>query len=251
MKPAEVTHVESLGAAISDCREDFEAVAKLLFRLLGNRRQCVKSLIETCEDTSEEGDVRVLAMRFLAALRDQKSALRLIRILEDSSEDIFIRDQASRAAADMESVAAASQFLKLFTTSRDDVVRECSARALGESISRAASKVLIAALSNVGESLAVRLAVIEALGIARTRAALPALLECLKDENVLIRGEAAWALGQLGDRRAEAALRKGLEDHELVPNYVTVSALCKEALESLSGPAPKRRKGARKSDVSR
>ncbi len=50
-----------------------------------------------------------------------------------------------------------------------------------------------------------------ALGNSGDRAAVPALVKALGDEEPLVRGHAAWALGQLGGEEAQAALAEALE----------------------------------------
>jgi epoxyqueuosine reductase len=50
-----------------------------------------------------------------------------------------------------------------------------------------------------------------ALGNAGDRAAVPALVEALSDLEPLVRGHAAWALGRLGGKEAQAALRTACE----------------------------------------
>jgi epoxyqueuosine reductase len=52
-----------------------------------------------------------------------------------------------------------------------------------------------------------------ALGNIRSIEAVPALIGALHDEESLVRGHAAWALGQLGSKRATAALKSRLR-HE-------------------------------------
>ena len=47
-----------------------------------------------------------------------------------------------------------------------------------------------------------------ALGNLKSREAVPSLVRALDDEEPLVRGHAAWALGQIGTREAEARLRE-------------------------------------------
>jgi epoxyqueuosine reductase len=47
-----------------------------------------------------------------------------------------------------------------------------------------------------------------ALGNLKSRAAVPALVRALDDEEALVRGHVAWALGQIGTSEAEAGLRE-------------------------------------------
>jgi epoxyqueuosine reductase len=51
-----------------------------------------------------------------------------------------------------------------------------------------------------------------ALGNSGDRTAVPALVEALHHEESLVRGHAAWALGQLGGEQARHALEAGLLD---------------------------------------
>jgi epoxyqueuosine reductase len=50
-----------------------------------------------------------------------------------------------------------------------------------------------------------------ALGNSKSREAIPALIHALNDEEPLVRGHAAWALGQIGSRPAITALRGRLQ----------------------------------------
>ncbi|MGH7810559.1 MAG: tRNA epoxyqueuosine(34) reductase QueG [Candidatus Binatia bacterium] len=50
-----------------------------------------------------------------------------------------------------------------------------------------------------------------ALGNIKDRAAIPALIRALDDEEPLVRGHAAWALGQIGTEAAREALQRRLE----------------------------------------
>ena len=46
------------------------------------------------------------------------------------------------------------------------------------------------------------------------QAAVPALISALDDEEPLVRGHVAWALGQLGGDEAKGALKRRLEIEE-------------------------------------
>jgi epoxyqueuosine reductase len=49
-----------------------------------------------------------------------------------------------------------------------------------------------------------------ALGNAKSHEALPALIRALDDEEALVRGHVAWALGQIGSPKGISALQKRL-----------------------------------------
>jgi epoxyqueuosine reductase len=50
-----------------------------------------------------------------------------------------------------------------------------------------------------------------ALGNLRSTTAVPALIGALSDREALVRGHAAWALGEIGNRNATAHLERALE----------------------------------------
>ena len=50
-----------------------------------------------------------------------------------------------------------------------------------------------------------------ALGNIKSPEALPALIAALDDDEALVRGHVAWALGRIGGIEAAAALRRRLE----------------------------------------
>ena len=54
-----------------------------------------------------------------------------------------------------------------------------------------------------------------ALGNSGDPRAVPALVQQLDDDDELVRGHVAWALGELGGQRAEKALRDRLEAEEV------------------------------------
>ena len=58
-----------------------------------------------------------------------------------------------------------------------------------------------------------------ALGNSKDPNAVPALIEALDDEEPLVRGHVAWALGQIGDDRAFAALEQARQT-EIDPNVL-------------------------------
>ncbi len=75
-----------------------------------------------------------------------------------------------------------------------------------------------------------------ALGNARDPIAVPALARALGDEEPLVRGHAAWALGQIGGRTPRAALERALphEPEEAVAEEIK-AALAEEGKEGKEG----------------
>ncbi len=68
-----------------------------------------------------------------------------------------------------------------------------------------------------------------ALGNSGVQAAVPALISALDDEEPLVRGHVAWALGQLGGDKAKEALKRRLE----IEKVAEVRGELKDALASL------------------
>ena len=75
-----------------------------------------------------------------------------------------------------------------------------------------------------------------ALGNWKNRAAVPALKKALNDDESLVRGHAAWALGQIGGKAARKALQTRLD----VESYTEVITEIKDALDQ-SLPKDRRR----------
>ena len=69
-----------------------------------------------------------------------------------------------------------------------------------------------------------------ALGNSGSPAAIPALIDALNDDEPLIRGHAAWALGKLGGTEAETALKNALDSEA----DAEVIAEIERAIEMLS-----------------
>ena len=73
--------------------------------------------------------------------------------------------------------------------------------------------------------------VIVAIGNWGSRAAMPALKKALVDDEPLIRGHAAWALGQIGGKQAEQVL----QTHRQLENDAEVTLEIQDALHNING----------------
>jgi epoxyqueuosine reductase len=71
-----------------------------------------------------------------------------------------------------------------------------------------------------------------ALGNIKSREAIPALINALDDGEPLVRGHAAWALGQIGSRSAVTALRGRLQ----IENDAEVHSEIDDAIRVASEP---------------
>ncbi|HPQ39643.1 MAG TPA: HEAT repeat domain-containing protein [bacterium] len=70
-----------------------------------------------------------------------------------------------------------------------------------------------------------KIAAARALGFMRAEPALPDLITLLDDESSHVRGNAAYALGLMGDDAANAALKKATQDSDELVRYFAEEAL--------------------------
>ena len=191
---------------------------------LGTRSaSSVQRLLEMLQD--EGSEVRAAAATALIEIQPDPAALLtpLARLLSD--KDRLVSDAAARALAKVGQLA-----LPVLATSLKDAspeARRGGAVALGQLHGvPGAVAALIGAVAD--QSVDVRRVVVSALrrqaerpldgrgkrGISPALAAVPVLLECLKDEDGIVREEAAGAIGNVGPgaRSAAAALLARLKD---------------------------------------
>jgi len=116
--------------------------------------------------------------------------------------------------------------------------RKAAAYALGCLVDRDAIVGLCRVLDSSTEDSSVRGQAAEALGYLGDRSAYPHLIEAASDPSAEVRYWAVFALGQLGDHRAEPLLdRLRKEDPGQLQGWGTVAEEAARALEALRGSA--------------
>ena len=109
--------------------------------------------------------------------------------------------------------------------------RKMAAWTLGMgSVSAAARAALERTLSSKTEHADVRAQAAEGLGTLARKASLPVLHHALTDAESKIRFWAAYALGEIGDRRALAALQTLTKDRTKVEGFGTVGSEARSAI---------------------
>lgn len=177
-------------------------------------KKAVGPLIQALQD----GDnvVRAEAARALGEINDSSAVDPLVGILGDN--DNVVRSQAMDALAAMG--RPASQALIIVLESGSELMRQGAAEVLGEIKEERAIEPLIVAF----QSKDMREFAVQALvNINRSRAVEP-FIQLLQDHNQTsdIRADAAWALGEVGDAKANEALLQAMSAEE--DNDVRINA---------------------------
>lgn len=126
-------------------------------------------------------------------------------------------------------------------------------RRVNEIIARLAPESRAAALTRPGEDEEVRSTCAEALGASDEPDALPLLRDALRDPSVLVRYDAALALGRLGDARALDGLRELVEhDDAELPGVGSIRQIAADAIASIEArTSPGQRLGESFTDFAR
>jgi HEAT repeat protein len=174
----------------------------------------VESLIHALKD--EIDDVRFEAAEALGKIRDERAVEPLIQALKVEGESCGILKKAAEALGKIGEPAVES----LIQALRDDdiTVRYLAARTLGEIKDERAVEVLIPALKDEGSIIGnhisyVRVKAAEALGKIG-EPAVELLIQALNDDDNNVRYLAAWALGEIRDKRAVESLNQLLNDSD-------------------------------------
>jgi HEAT repeat protein len=193
--------VDSLVVLLKDSQSYRRVGAAEALALAGDRK-AVQPLIQALGDPSPE--VRAAAAGALGALNDSRAVEPLISALGDS--DSAVRDQAVKSLVEIG--RPASEALIKALDGDEILIRQGAAEALGEMQESQAIEPLIAAFSR--EEM--REVSVEALLKINKSSAVEPLLAILGDGNATddIKADAAWALGELGDPRANEALLQAI-----------------------------------------
>lgn len=183
--------------------------------------------------------VRVTAAHAVVHLPQPEAAALLIPLLQDKLE--FVRREVAYALGETRSRSALGPLTALLSRDKEAGVRGAAAVALGrigdESAVGALSQVLLGSAQPQKKSKAreddfVMRAAARSLGQLRSRAGVSVLIATLTNElnDGDVRREAATALGLIGDKSAEAALRSAFSSSDPYLSEAAREALRKLAL---------------------
>jgi HEAT repeat protein len=162
--------------------------------------------------------VRSSAAKALGQIGNKKAVPALIKTLKDKNEDV--REEAATALGEIKDPIAIPALIKAMKDGR--YVHSRIAWALFK-IGKPAVPALIKALKD--KSGYVRGEAAWVLGKLKDKRALPALIKAMKDKNKDVRQKAAEALGKIGDKRASASLVNALRDKAIWVRHEAADAL--------------------------
>ena len=197
----------------SDVEERRDAVMRLgSLRLAAASRAALPALKDA------EPIVRATAAKAILSIGAEESVSSLLPLLNDKDE--FVRREVAYALGLTRSRAATAALSERLLNDKEDGVRAAAAVALGHIADEAAVVALVGTLApelsapakkkrKREENVFVLRAAASALGEIRSRAGTAALISVLSNEKLPsdVRRESARALGLIGDRSAEPALR--------------------------------------------
>jgi HEAT repeat protein len=176
--------------------------------------RAVQPLIQALRD--ENGKVRAAAAEALGEINDSRAIEPLIQALADDDSDV--RSRAIDALARIG--RPASDALILALENEDTLIKQGAAETLGEIKETRAIEPLISAF----QSKEMRQVSVNALLKINKSSAVEPFILILKDERATddMRADASWALGEMGDPRANEALLQTLASGK--DNNVKMSA---------------------------
>jgi HEAT repeat protein len=191
-----------------------------------------ESLIEILQQESASPDIRLSACWLAGQLQDKRAVGPLLAVL---AREAGLCWEAAKALGIIGSKRAAPRLAAMLAGADDTETRAAAAYALGLLCDARSTAPLLNALSDTGLAPKVRGHAAEALGYLRDAAAVDALVAALRDAHAEVRYWAAFALGEIGDRRALPELRRlAATDQARLHGGETVSHAAEEAAESIS-----------------
>ena len=173
--------------------------------------------------------LRERAVAILRKTRDPAALPALVEALKD--EDLIVRSNAANAIAEIGDGGTVPVLITVLQ-SGDKRGRGEAAIVLGKLGDPRAAPALITALEDHDPEVRWGAASAFAYGKLKDAQAVPALTKALRDPEVLVRVNAAAALGEIGDSSAAGALQNARKDRE-----EAVRAKAREALQKIQGRA--------------
>ena len=226
---------ERIRSAVEELPEDLRVAALKDLSALERHGAVDEELLgHLVANASEPAQLRAIGAWAIGVLQEPSLAGQLEAVIqrEDSPEALLW--EATKSLCKLG--RGVSIFRRLVVEGHTAQARKAAAYALGCLQNQEATADLCRVLSSTTEVPAVRGQVAEALGYLRDRSAFSSLLQAVHDPSAEVRYWTAFALGQLGDRRAEPVLER-LRQHDLaqVEDWGTVAEEADRALDELRG----------------
>jgi len=195
-----------------------------------------ESLIRVVRSVSEPDHLRAIGAWAVGVLREAAMAPHLEEVIQRAETPEALLWEATKALCRLG--RGVEIFRRLLLDGPTVQARKASAYALGCLVDQEATAGLCRVLDSSTEESSVRGQAAEALGYLGDHSAYSHLIEAASDPSAEVRYWAVFALGQLGDHRAEPLLdRLRKEDSGQLQGWGTVAEEAARALEALRGSA--------------
>lgn len=203
-------------------------------RALAARAPSLRDVRELAANRSADPEVRAWAIWALGTLSERRSKPLLLSILADDSMDDIVLWETGKALVQVGVTGAAVPLLIRMLRKGTLEQRKMAAWALGMgNRSAAARRALEIVVAKKKEHPDVRSHAAEGLGTLARKASVEVLLKGLSDTEPTVRFWVAYALGEIGDRRALPGLRQVVTDGNKVKGFRSVGAEARSAIERI------------------
>ena len=191
---------------------DYEvrAEAVILLQEARDKTAAGKLLLDLLRD--EEEDVREMAATALGKVK-YRGGVDALRALLGKEREASVRKSALQSLFVIGGESVVNDLVRVLQNdSENGYVKEAAANLLGNTKTDAGAKALVKALEDFDEK--VRLAAVASVRRRRIESAAVIVFELTEDTNVVVRAEAARALGEMGVKKAVPALINMLDAGE-------------------------------------
>jgi HEAT repeat protein len=204
--------------------------------LLSTNISSYEDLLDLVQTSNADLKARVIACWILGRIQNKKAVKALLTGFED--QEISLQWEAAKSLASLSSKRAVKPLIKSLLEAHATEKRSAAAYALGWLQDSRAVDPLVQVLNSTHEDPRVRGLAAEALAQFKAPRIVDNLIKALKDKAPEVRFWSAYALGQIGNRRALPELEYlAQNDHTYVANWWKVSEEASEAIHNLNSPA--------------
>jgi HEAT repeat protein len=197
--------------------------------LLRARIDSFELLVSALQDPQMAINLRIVACWVLGQLRDKRDVNVLLSAFND--QDSRLSWEAAKSLAIVRSKRALRPLIITLVEAEDSNKRQAAAYALGWLCDKRAVEPLLKTLTQRSEDERVRSQAAESLGFLKDKRAAGPLIVALKDPSTEVRFWSAFALGQLGDRRALPQLKRlATTDKTILDGWWEVSKEASDAI---------------------
>jgi HEAT repeat protein len=200
--------------------------------VLGSGIDSFSKLCEVASNESMGTGMRSIACWFLSRTSNTRFVPALVKCLND--KDPALRSEAARSLGTMGDVRTTVDLIRTLEGDSSADVRFYSIYALGLLQSDSAITPILAVLNDEKEDPKLRGMAAETLSSFHNGRSVDSLIACLSDSQAEVRFWAAFALGELGARKALPALvRVAKYDQSSLPDGASISNEASEAIDKI------------------